>query len=285
MSAPTSPMNRGTDHPIVDTHAHVIDPARFPFAAGPGYKPRPQEHGTVDEYCATLEANGVTHALLVQPSGYGYDNAAMLDAMARFPGRFKAIAVVHPASPESLLRELAERGVVGVRFNLQSYRPDALDGVVAERFLARLKALGWFAQVFADDAKWARIGSALRRSGVRALVDHFGVSDPPAGVAQPGFAEVLELGRGGQAAVKFSAPFRISRRPADLADLDPFVAALIDAFGTSGCVWGSDWPFINMAGAPTYSAALRAVERWLATPDQRRAILATNPVRLFGFAT
>ncbi|MBV9522637.1 MAG: amidohydrolase family protein, partial [Alphaproteobacteria bacterium] len=139
---------------IIDTHAHIIDPARFPFSAGPGYKPRADETGTGEDFCAVLDAHGVAHALLVQPSGYGYDNSAMLDALARNPGRFKAIAVVDPQTPERDLEALAVRGAVGVRFNLVSYRPDALEMPEAERFLARLKALGWFAQVFADDSQW-----------------------------------------------------------------------------------------------------------------------------------
>jgi predicted TIM-barrel fold metal-dependent hydrolase len=65
---------------IVDTHAHIIDPIRFPFADGPGYKPTPEEAGTSEDFCAVLDTHHVAHALLVQPSGYGYDNSAMLDA-------------------------------------------------------------------------------------------------------------------------------------------------------------------------------------------------------------
>jgi len=139
-------------HGIVDSHAHIIDPARFPLSDGPGYKPTPGETATREMFAAMLDAHGVNHALLVQLSGYGYDNSTLLDAMAHYPGRFKSIAVVDPEAPERELAALNARGVVGVRFNLVSYRPDALAGPGAERYLARLKALGWFAQVFADDA-------------------------------------------------------------------------------------------------------------------------------------
>ena len=149
---------------IIDTHAHIIDPARFPFPGGPGYKPLPHEVGTSEDYGTVLDAHGVAHALLVQPSGYGYDNSALLDAMARHPGRFKTIAVVDPETSESELVAFMEQGVVGVRFNLLSHRADALEGPRAQRFLARLKELGWFAQVFADDAQWQAVAATLRRS-------------------------------------------------------------------------------------------------------------------------
>ena len=271
-----------TEARSIDTHAHIIDPARFPFDAGPGYRPAPHETGTAEQYCAVLDAHGVGHALLVQPSGYGYDNRALLDAMVRFPGRFKAIAVVDPETPEAELGRLSERGVVGVRFNLVSYRADALAGKAGERFLARLRELGWFAQVFADDAQWAAAAPLLRRSGVKVLVDHFGVQDPARGLDQPGFAAVVALGREGNAAVKLSAPFRLSRRP-DFSDLDPFAEVLLAAFGSGGCIWGSDWPFLNLPGGYRYGDARRAVERWLPEPERRAAVLWSNPLRLFGF--
>ena len=80
----------------IDCHAHVIDHRRFPFDDGPGYKPRPDEEGPVDLYRAALEENGVQHALLVQPSGYGTNNEAMLDAIRGDRRRFKGIAMVEP---------------------------------------------------------------------------------------------------------------------------------------------------------------------------------------------
>ncbi|HEY6336740.1 MAG TPA: amidohydrolase family protein [Alphaproteobacteria bacterium] len=270
-------------HGIVDSHAHIIDPARFPLSDGPGYKPTPGETATREMFAAMLDAHGVNHALLVQLSGYGYDNSTLLDAMAHYPGRFKSIAVVDPETPERELAALDARGVVGVRFNLVSYRPDALVGPGAERYLARLKALGWFAQVFADDAQWPAAAKMLARSGVRALVDHFGVSSLAPGIGQPGFQAVLALGRQGNAAVKLSAPFRISSQKEGFSDLDGYAEALIAAFGIENCVWGSDWPFVNLPGGFRYDAALRAVERWIRDPEQRAQVLWRNPCRLFGF--
>ena len=123
-------------------------------------------------FCAVLDEHGVSNAVLVQLSGYGTDNSANLDAMRSYPGRFKAIAVVDPDATDRSLEDLAEAGVVGVRFNLPSYDPDALMRPGAPRLLQRFKALGWFAQVYADDAQWPDAAAVLRASGVRVLVDH-----------------------------------------------------------------------------------------------------------------
>jgi predicted TIM-barrel fold metal-dependent hydrolase len=268
---------------IVDCHVHIIDPERFPFTGKKGYQPRADERGTREAFCAVLGEHGVTNAVLVQLSGYGTDNAANLDAMKCYPGRFKAIAVIDPDVGDRRLEDLAAAGVVGVRFNLPSFDPDALRRPGAARFLQRLKALGWFAQIYADDAQWPDAAAVLRASGVRVLVDHFGVRDIGVGTGHPGFQAVLALGREGIATVKLSSPFRVSRMLAGFGDLDPYVDELLKAFGVRGCLWGSDWPFVNVPRRPVYADVLAPLSRWLPDAGDRACVLAHNPRRLFGF--
>jgi predicted TIM-barrel fold metal-dependent hydrolase len=271
------------EHRIVDCHAHIIDPARFPFTGTKGYRTRPDEGGTREEFCATLDRHGVGNAVLIQLSGYGTDNAANLDAMKAYPGRFKAIAVIDPDADDRTLEDLAVAGVVGVRFNLVSYEPDALSRDDAPRLLQRMKALGWFAQVYADDAQWPDAAAVLKESGIRVLVDHFGVRDIDVGTRHAGFRAVLALGRTGNATAKLSSLFRVSRMLKGFDDLDPFVDELLKAFGVEGCVWGSDWPFINVPRRPVYADLLAPLARWLPDPGDRARVLAHNPRRLFGF--
>ena len=109
-----------------------------------------------------------------------------------------------------MLEDLAGRGVVGVRFNLVSYDRDALVRPDAPKLLARIKALGWFAQVYADDAQWQAAAPVLRASNVNVIVDHLGVRGLARGIGQRGFQEVLSLGSDGRAIVKLSGLYRIS---------------------------------------------------------------------------
>jgi predicted TIM-barrel fold metal-dependent hydrolase len=268
---------------IIDCHAHIIDPQRFPFSGGKGYQPRSDESGTREAYCAMLDQHGVSNGVLVQLSGYGTNNGANLDAMKAYPGRFKAIAVVEPNASDRTLEDLAAAGVVGVRFNLPSYEPDALSRPEAPRLLQRMKALGWFAQIYANDDQWPAAAAVLRASGVRVLVDHFGVRDITVGTSHPGFQAVLALGREGIATIKLSSAFRVSRMLAGFDDLDPYVDELLAAFGVQSCLWGSDWPFINVPRRPRYADVLAPLSRWLPDAADRARVLAHNPVRLFGF--
>ena len=267
----------------VDCHAHIIDLARFPVPAGRGYKPTAEERGTREEFCSTLDRHGLHHGLLVQLSGYGTDNSPILDAIAAYPGRFKAIAVIDASFDDRRLEDLARAGVVGVRFNLPSYDPGALSGPEVPRLLERIKALGWVAQVYATDAQWLAAAPVLAASGVRVIVDHLGVYDIAGSTAPAGFQQVLRLGREGRAAVKLSSLFRISR-VAGHADLDPFVERLLSSFGVDNCLWGSDWPFVAVAERPTYADTMAPLQRWLPDRDDRDRVLARNPARLFGFA-
>lgn len=267
----------------VDCHAHIIDPVRFPFSDTPGYKPRPDEGGTREEFCAVLDRHGVNHGVLIQVSGYGTDNGAILDAIKTYPKRFKAIVQIDPDASDRKLEDLASAGAIGVRFNLVNREPDLLLRPEAPRLLQRLKALGWFAQIYADDAQWLLAAPVLRASGIRVLVDHLGVRDISAGIGQKGFRAVLALGRDGLATAKLSSLFRVSGSVTGFEDLDPFVDELVRAFGVGGCIWGSDWPFINVPTRPNYADLITPLSRWFPDDGDRQRVLARNPRRLFGF--
>jgi predicted TIM-barrel fold metal-dependent hydrolase len=268
----------------VDCHAHVIEPRRFPYADGPGYKPRPEETGDWEAFRRVLASGGVSHGLLVQPSCYGTDNACLLDAVARSQGRLKGIAVIAPQASDGELLSLKERGVVGIRLHLMRWDPAALTRADAGSFLARVKALGWFVEVYATGDVWVEVAPIIRRSQLRLLVAHLGEPDSSRDPSQPGFQAVLALGRDTDAVMKLSAPFRCTAQGAPYRDVDRFVVPVIESFGLDRCVWGSDWPFIDTPHRVEYGDLLRCLARWLPDPDHRDRVLRRNPARLFGFA-
>ena len=79
---------------IVDCHNHILDPLRFPYGAENRFHPDGVEINTAENFARLMAANGVSHALIVGPnSGYGLDNAALLDAVA------DSVAAYHLALP------------------------------------------------------------------------------------------------------------------------------------------------------------------------------------------
>ena len=266
-----------------DCHAHVFCDAGYAFAAEPEYTPDPSQRGTAASFLAVLDAHGLTHGLLVAAQPYGRDNRCMLDAIAASGGRLKGIALVHPMLAERDLVALADRGVVGVRMNLSTYGMREFIEPGATRLLARIKEMNWFLQIHCEKDELVEAAPLLRKTGVRVMVDHFGRPDVRRGLAQPGFATLLELGKSGNAVVKLSGPFRSSAEGVPYRDVDPFIAAAIAAFTLDHCVWGSDWPFVRVNERIDYGPGLACLTRWLPDPDDRHKVLWTNPARLFGF--
>jgi predicted TIM-barrel fold metal-dependent hydrolase len=270
--------------PAADCHAHVFCGATFPFASNPDYVPAPNQRGTVEQFLAVLDAHGFTHGLLVAAQPYGRDNRCMLESIVASSGRTKGIALLTPAISDRDLASLAERGVVGIRMNLSTYGMREFTGPGADRLLARIKEMNWFLQIHCANDELVAAAPVIRQSGVRIMVDHFGRPDIARGIAQPGFATLLEFGRLGNAVVKLSGPFRCSREGPPYRDVEPFIAAAIEAFTLENCVWGSDWPFVRMDERLDYGPGLACLRQWLPEAEDRHKVLWENPARLFGFA-
>jgi predicted TIM-barrel fold metal-dependent hydrolase len=278
-----------------DCHMHVLGPFdRHPLAAERAYN--------VPE--APLEAHermkrqvGLERTVLVQASGHGFDNGAMLAALARLGARGRAVAVVAPHAPVAELERLHRAGVRGVRLNLATL-PSRHSGDRAQLVAdyARLLApLGWHLQVFASPATLLALEPALARCTVDVVIDHMGLPDAAAGIAQPGFQAVLRLAAGKHVWVKVAGADRITRATGRLRDAIPFIRALAAA-APERLVWGSDWPNIGFHSGEQVHDDTVLPHRELdagelldilieAVPDAgiRRAILADNAARLYGF--
>jgi predicted TIM-barrel fold metal-dependent hydrolase len=266
----------------LDSHAHVFCPTHS-FAPNIPYTPHPSQQGTAAQFQAVLTSHGLTHGLLVAAQPYLYDNGCMLEAIAAADGRFKGVALLRPGATEQTLRDLQSAGVVGIRFNLSSFGMREFTEEGSDRLLAQIREMGWFLQIHCEGDELAEAMPILRRSGVRVMIDHFGRPEVTRGVAQPGFAALLELGRSGPNVVKLSGPFRCSREGYPYLDVDPFICAAIDAFTLERCVWGSDWPFVRTSERVDYGPPFDCLLRWLPAEADREIVLWHTPARLFGF--
>jgi predicted TIM-barrel fold metal-dependent hydrolase len=153
---------------------------------------------------------------------------------------------VKPEAPDRELSALADQGVVGIRMNLMGHGMRPLTEPGAGRLLARVKEMKWLLQIHCQKDELAEAAPILRQAGVRVMIDHFGRPDIKRGVSQPGFRTLLEFGKSGNAVIKLSGPFRSSLDGYPYRDVDPFIAAAIEAFTLDNCVWGSDWPYVRM---------------------------------------
>ena len=117
----------------------------------------------------------------------------------------------------------------------------------------------------------------------KVVVDHCGRPTLEAGIDQPGFRALLDLGRRGNSYIKLSAFFRLTPDGWPYAECDDYVAALIDAFSIDRCLWGSDWPFLRATRRVDYGPQLAYLARVVPDAAARARILWDNPASLFGF--
>jgi predicted TIM-barrel fold metal-dependent hydrolase len=270
-----------------DTHAHVFGPAaRFPYAADRSYTP---PDAPLAKYIAMIDTAGFTRGVLVQGSAHGRDNGAMLDALARHPGRLRGVAVADATVTPAELRRWHGIGVRGLRFN-HFFRGGSLHyrgGVPldAAKALAPVMAeLGWHLQLWIDAKDLPDTIPVLRQIGLPVVVDHMGRTDATAGTATPGFQGLLRYVGSGECWVKVSGAHRLSQQAPDYEDARPFHEALVRA-NPERLLWGSDWPHPRMEGEmPDAGHLFELFCAW--TPDEttRQRILVANPAQLYGFA-
>jgi predicted TIM-barrel fold metal-dependent hydrolase len=274
---------------------HVLGPfERFPLAAERAY--------TVE--AAPLEAHermkrevGLERTVLVQASGHGMDNRAMLAALAALGARGRGIAVVPFDATKEDVGKMNHAGVRGVRLNLATLASrHSGDPVSLLQGYAQLAApLGWHVQLFVPAQTLVALESAISRCVVPVVIDHMGLPDAAAGLDQPGFAALLRLTASGRAWAKLAGADRITRSSGRLRDAIPFMRALAQA-APDRLVWGSDWPNLGFHSGKQVRDEAILPHRSLdagelldvlaeAVPDThaRNAILVNNPERLYGF--
>lgn len=280
----TEPLPRGA----CDCHCHVFGPAaRFPYAEPRSYTP---EDAPLEAYLALLDRLDFARGVLVQPSAYGRDNRAMLDALAREPRRLRGVAVGGSELTPATLRKWHAAGVRGLRVNefRRDGKPYYQNGVrfaEVEPLLLTMADLGWHLQLWIDARDLPELLPTLRGLPVPVIVDHMGRMDHRQGTHHPGF-EALRRGVGeGRLWTKLSGTYRLGATAPDYIEAKPFHDALL-ATNPRNLLWGSDWPHPRPEG-PTPDAArlLQIFLDWTPRESDRRAILSDNPARLYDFPT
>ena len=265
-----------------DCHAHIIGPAwHYPFVANRSYTP---PDALLPDYQQMLDTLGFTRAVLVQPSIHGDDNTVMMHALAEARGLdMRAVVVVPPDIDEASLRALHAQGARGVRINL-IYAGGNVDLGAAAAISSRIVDLGWHLQVLADVSAIPDLVPELARLPVPVVFDHFGHMPARNGVADKGFAAMLEMLRRGNTWVKISGAYRLSDAGLPYADVRPLCEALFQA-NPDRLIWGTDWPHTVTAAMPNDGDLVDLICEWLSDEALVEKVLVKNPERLYGFGS
>jgi len=268
-----------------DCHCHVFGPAaRFPYAEPRSYTP---DDAPLEAYLAMLDRLGCDRGVLVQPSAYGRDNAAMLDALGAEPRRLRGVGVGGRELDRATLETWHDAGVRGLRANefRRDGKPYYQNGVTLaelEPSLPLLADLGWHLQLWLDTRDLPELMPRLARVPVPVVVDHMGRMEHHYGVKHPGFQALLRGVGSGKLWAKLSGTYRLGATPPDYLEAKPFHDALIAA-NPANLVWGTDWPHPRPEGPVPDAARLRDVFLAWTSAANFQAILVDNPARLYDF--
>jgi len=263
-----------------DCHAHVFGPqTRYPYAANAGYIP---PDALPADYVRMLKTIGCERAVLVQPSVYGTDNSAMIDAMTSGIFPFRGVAVIDNTISDRELSEMNDAGVRGVRINLASATPGlALEQ--APRLAQRLKALGWHLQFFMDLRTLQDAEERLCKLDINIVIDHFGRVRASDGMDAPALRTLLRLLGRDNCWAKIMGPYYLSDSLPMFPDVTPFARAVVAA-APDRVVWGSDWPHPSAGHLmPNDGDLATMLLDWIPDEGRRRKVLVDNPARLYGF--
>jgi L-fuconolactonase len=274
---------------IVDAHHHLWRLARGDYGwLTPDLGILHRDYGPADIE-ALAAAHGIAATILVQAAPTEAETRYLLDLAKTSPLIAGVVGWLdfEAADFADRLADLATAGpLVGLRPMLQGLDDDAyvLRPAVLSN-LDRLAAAGLAFDVLTFPRHLPHVLAALApRPGLRAVVDH--LSKPPiaAGTLDPWRADVAAVAALPNVMCKVSGLVTEADHASwTPADLEPFVAHVVRAFGPDRLMWGSDWP-VCLLTAP-YGRVLdvtrELLSRHLAAEDLEK-VFATNARRFYG---
>lgn len=258
-----------------DTHLHVFgDPTRYPLSPTRGYTPH---LCSLEQYRALMRVLGVERAVLVQPSVYGTDNSALLDALEEAGPAFRGVAVPRPGIDEAGLQRMHDVGVRGFRLNLVN--PAVLSVNEAVAISHQVAALGWHLdlQIELGQEGCASLLALAGRVAIPIVIDHLGRA-PVHGAPH----ELISLLEQGRCWIKLSAPYRLPGADSSQDTLQALVRTLVAANPTH-VLWGSDWPHTELAKTVQAADWIDRLHALLPDPGLRDQVFVRNPAALYGY--
>jgi 2-pyrone-4,6-dicarboxylate lactonase len=262
----------------------VFEPG-YALSPGRGYNPPHSTLADLKHLHATL---GIDRVVFTQPSVYGTDNSAILDAMtalnAEKPNRARSVVAIDMKVKDKELAALDASGVRGVRLNTDNKGGMPVRIGEIPELAARIRPFGWHLEFLFPGKEIIELMPVFTALELPMSIAHFAYQPASAGVTAAGFKALIELARRGNTWIKISGANRVSATdlpPYD--DVRPMARALIEA-APERIMWGTDWPHPNKYLANPNDADLAdAFGDWVTDEAMRRRILIDTPATFYRF--
>lgn len=285
-----------------DTHIHLFEPDRWPYAPKRRYTPAP---ASLDQYPTSV--TGCTSLVIVHASMQGSSPAPLVDILKRHAGKpeckLRGLATLDfDALSDDDLDALHHAGVRGTRFHLMTGTAANTPADIIKRIDAiapRVARLGWVIDIFCPLASWAGLTGYILKldNRIKIVADHFG-SAYPGDENKPEFQALLHL-ISERVFVKLAAFERLyDGHPEGVESLTGVAEAIVKA-GPDRILYASDWPhtqFSRYRAGKTTAQILTDVEpfrdvsngahieklrQWIKDDHVWTNMLVNNPKRVF----
>ena len=236
---------------IVETQVHPrsCDAARYPESPPPRGEDWYGGLHVTPEYCLQqMAAAGVDQMVLVSSyNTYGFDSSYAADAAAQHPDRFVGVCRIDglaPDAPDLLSSWVEIRGMRGIRLG----SADPGNYLVCER----AQRLGVPVSLQVSASELSQVAALARHlPDLNVILDHLAHPRTDDGPPYEAAREFFALREHANVHLKFSS---MNLREADEGKSTPraFVAALVERFGASRLLWGSDFPHTRGSASAPY---------------------------------
>lgn len=231
---------------IVDAQIHLWKAETPDWKWVPGLKPQLPEPFTIERAVSMMDEAGVDRAVIVPPSWPGDRNDYALEAVERYPSRFRVMGKIplqDPKSADLLPRWKEQKGLVGVRviFNNAQTIPWLSDGT-ADWFWAAAEKAGLPVMCFAPGRTSLLGPIAEKHPRLTLILDHMGAtaSMVKENTLDAAIGQTVALAKYPNVSVKLSASPALSREPYPFKDVAGHIKRVFDAYGPQRSYWGTD---------------------------------------------
>ena len=280
--------------PMLDTHQHLIYPERWPYSWTNDIPALAGRAFTYDNYVELTRGAGVAGTIFMETSPddpHWREETRFVYSLAEQSGSLIR-GVIANCRPEEegfvrYVESVRHPKLVGFRRILHvvpddvSRHPCFAENV---RWLGQQKLT--FDLCFLARQLPIAIELARKCPETQLILDHCGVPDIAGGAIDPWRTHITNLARLPNVACKISGVLAYCKPgEATIETIRPYVEHCIEQFGPDRCVWGSDWPVVNITSSlPQWIQMARQLVSKLSETEQR-SILHDNAQRIYPVGT